>query len=554
MSPWALWLCVILLIGSGVASDVPFVFDETTTSVASYNSDQIEQAHILSPDLAGVPIVYSPPDSEILAFPVTGGGSTLEGTTDKKVGELKDSLSARVEPDNSVVRHEAVVLAAKYPGDRTIDQISSIYNYLKNGADSKNGWSYVADTRGIDNFMYANETLEIGKEAGCVGAGDCDDFAILMSALVESVGGTTRIILARNNTTGGHAYTEVYLGRINETNNQVEDIISWLKEKFDTDKIYTHIDTDTKDVWLNLDWGPDEKGNMHPGGPFYQGDKHIVLCIRDKYGKTPLKMPEISNKPVPSSAPETDLSAKKDLQRSKDIASLLVPFDGISGMEIILDISPYSTEYIPGAISIPYTKFLGQGSILKPVSEMAAVLGKAGISQDDAVLIYGECQPCGGGPSAATYVYWIMLYLGHKNVKLLDGGIDDWMAAQRPTVTQPASLPSQSYTPAIKANLLATYEFVHSGTPQIIDARTAPEYEAGSIPGSVNIPYDRVLDGKRIKDKEELKDLFSSLDKNRSVVVYTNTGLKASMIWLALTLLDYDARIYTWQDWAEHQP
>ena len=124
----------------------------------------------------------------------------------------------------------------------------------------------------------------------------------------------------------------------------------------------------------------------------------------------------------------------------------------------------------------------------------------------------------------------------------------------RPTVTHPASLPSQSYTPAIKADLLATYEFVHSGTPQIIDARTATEYDAGSIPGSVNIPYDRVLDGKRIKDKEELEDLFSSLDKNRPVVVYTNTGVKASMIWLALNLLDYDARIYSWQDWQANLP
>jgi len=287
---------MLISIGLGVAVDVPFVFDETSADVASYTSAQFEQARTSSPDLAGVPIVSSPSDTEILAFPVTGGGSTPEGTTDKKVGELKDSLSARVEPDNSVVRHEAVVLAAKYPGDRTIDQISSIYSYLKNGADSKKGWSYVADTRGIDNFMYANETLEIGKDAGCVGAGDCDDFAILMSALIESIGGTTRIILARNNSLGGHAYTEVYLGNLNEPNNQIEGIIDWLKEKFDTDRIYTHIDTDKKDVWLNLDWGPDERGNTHPGGPFYQGDKHVVLCIRDTFVKTQLKLPEISNK------------------------------------------------------------------------------------------------------------------------------------------------------------------------------------------------------------------------------------------------------------------
>ena len=216
----ALWLCAVLLVGSTVALDVPFVFDETSADVASYTSAQLEQARTSSPDLAGVPIVSSPSDSEILAFPVTGGGSTPEGEMENNVGELKKAYDARVEPDNARVNREAVLLAAKYPGDRTIDQISSIYSYLKNGADSKNGWSYVADTRGIDNFRYANETLEIGKETECVGAGDCDDFAILMSALIESIGGTTRIILARNNTTGGHAYTEVYLGNLNEQNSR----------------------------------------------------------------------------------------------------------------------------------------------------------------------------------------------------------------------------------------------------------------------------------------------------------------------------------------------
>jgi len=241
-------------------------------------------------------------------------------------------------------------------------------------------------------------------------------------------------------------------------------------------------------------------------------------------------------------------------ERSDSFAFVLAPLERVNDSQIILDISPSSAEYLPGAISIPYTEFLGPGGTLKSVSEMAAVLGEAGISQDDSVLIYGECQPCGGGPSAATYVYWIMKYLGHENVSLLDGGIDDWVAALQPTVSAPVSLPSQSYAPTIKADLLATYEFVQSGHPQIIDARSAAEYEAGSIPGSFNIPYDLILDGKRIKDEAALEQLFSSLEKDRPVVVYTNTGVKASMIWLALDLLGYDARIYTWQDWQAKLP
>ena len=293
MAHGAIWLCIVLLVGSGSAADVPFVFDQSTSDVAGYTSAQIEQDHTTSPDLAGVPIVSSPSDSESLEIPITGGGSG-SGTQEKNIGELKRTLDARVEPDNPRVRDEAVVLALKYPGEKTIDQIVSIYDYLKNGDESKKGWGYVSDPRGIDDFMFANQTLRNGERANCVGGGDCDDFAILMSALVESIGGTTRIILARNNSTGGHAYTEVYLGRINnsDSGDQVEAIVGWLKEKLDADKIYTHIDTDTKDVWLNLDWGPDEKGSAHPGGPFYQGDKHIVLCIRDAFSRTPLRLPE----------------------------------------------------------------------------------------------------------------------------------------------------------------------------------------------------------------------------------------------------------------------
>ena len=234
--------------------------------------------------------------------------------------------------------------------------------------------------------------------------------------------------------------------------------------------------------------------------------------------------------------------------------SILVPLDNIDDSEIILDISPDPAEYIPGAIGIPYTDFLLPGGALKTVSEMSEVLGKAGISERDSVLIYGECQPCGGGPSAATYVYWILKYLGHEDVKLLDGSIDDWVTAGRPTASSPSYLPSENYTPTLNSGLLASYEYVRSGSAQVIDARTATEFEAGSIPGSINMPYDRVLDGKRIKDEAALRDLFSSLDRNKPIVVYTNTGIKASMIWLALTLLDYDARVYSWMDWKANLP
>ena len=261
------------------------------------------------------------------------------------------------------------------------------------------------------------------------------------------------------------------------------------------------------------------------------------------------------NNPSLQAKNANNLTAKHAVsQRSSSFAFMLASFDSINDSDIILDISPNATEYIPGAINIPYTQFVENGGVLKSVSKLARILGDAGISPNDAIKITGECQPCGGGPSAAEFAYAVMKYLGHKNVKVLDGGIDDWVAQGRPTVPKPVVLPPKDYIAAINADLMATYEFVHSGIPQIIDARTALEFDAGAIPGAINIPYDRVLDAKKLKEEADLKELFSTIEKDKPVVVYTNTGVKASMVWFALGLLGYDARIYTWLDWMANKP
>ncbi|MCX6678344.1 MAG: hypothetical protein NTU95_10455 [Methanothrix sp.] len=203
----ALLIGIVLLTASGLAADVPFVFDERTIGVANYTSAQLEQARISSPDLSGVPAISTPPDNQSLEFPAMGGGNISVGTTEKNVGELKRIVNSRVEPNN--VHEQAIGIAGKYSGDYTIEQVSAIYS------DLKDDWHYVPDPRGMDYFSYANASLKVGEKSNCIGAGDCDDFAILMSALIESIRGTTRIILARNNTTGGHAFTEVYVGQLN---------------------------------------------------------------------------------------------------------------------------------------------------------------------------------------------------------------------------------------------------------------------------------------------------------------------------------------------------
>ncbi len=237
-----------------------------------------------------------------------------------------------------------------------------------------------------------------------------------------------------------------------------------------------------------------------------------------------------------------------------NFARALVSPENVSTKDIVLDISPSATKYMEGAVNINYEGFMGEGGQLKFAAEIATLLGEAGISQNDSLVIAGECLPCGGGPSPAIFSYWLLKYLGHEKVRVLDGNIDDWAAAGRNISNKSATRPKTEYVPQIKPELLATYEFVVNGGAQIVDARSARDYGMGSIPGSVNIPYENVLVNERIKPEKDLQKVLAKLEKDRPVVVYTNVGVEASLVWFALTLSGYDARLYSWRDWLENQP
>ena len=97
-------------------------------------------------------------------------------------------------------------------------------------------------------------------------SGDCDDFAILIAALIESIGGRTRISFAYNTTTGkAHAFTEVYVTTDPE---YFQDIVNIICENYWPNEFSIHYTIDTEGhYWLNLDWF----GNpQHPGGEYYE--------------------------------------------------------------------------------------------------------------------------------------------------------------------------------------------------------------------------------------------------------------------------------------------
>jgi thiosulfate/3-mercaptopyruvate sulfurtransferase len=111
--------------------------------------------------------------------------------------------------------------------------------------------------------------------------------------------------------------------------------------------------------------------------------------------------------------PRKIVEENTSIVRSANAKGLLVPIDEVTGSQVLLDISENATEHITGSIAIPYTNFLN-GTNVRSEAELAKMLGDAGISQGDLVIIYGECMPCGGGPAPAAFVYWIMRSLGQE--------------------------------------------------------------------------------------------------------------------------------------------
>jgi len=117
-------------------------------------------------------------------------------------------------------------------------------------------WTYVDDPSGDDYFSPASRTIALGFK------GDCDDFAIVVAAMIESIGGSARIVTAQNGTYG-HAYPEVYVG---DTLEEFEAAAAYIRKRYHVTDVGCHITTgeDGPRYWLNLDWW-----SSHPGGKFY---------------------------------------------------------------------------------------------------------------------------------------------------------------------------------------------------------------------------------------------------------------------------------------------
>jgi thiosulfate/3-mercaptopyruvate sulfurtransferase len=222
----------------------------------------------------------------------------------------------------------------------------------------------------------------------------------------------------------------------------------------------------------------------------------------------------------------------------------------------------YKRGHIPGARFLATGRFIENagkiGSELPSETVLARTFSDLGVTPRSRVVLYATAWM----PNAAR-AYFTLDYLGlADNAALLDGGIEQWVAEDRPVTSQvPAFAPSvvtPRPRPGVRATLAEVARAMETpGALRIVDSRPARRFQAGHLPGAANLYWQDTLAGDEhptFLPPERLKALLASrgLDRPGKVVTYCEVGLQASHGYFLLKYLGWDPAMYdgSYQEWS----
>jgi thiosulfate/3-mercaptopyruvate sulfurtransferase len=190
---------------------------------------------------------------------------------------------------------------------------------------------------------------------------------------------------------------------------------------------------------------------------------------------------------------------------------------------------------------------------------VAWIFSALGVHGDDTVVFYED-----DSGMRATRGAWALEYVGHSDVRILDGGLKN--AGESLVVTPPSITPSNFQgTPRESAVAPYTYIVERLGSPdmQVFDVRTDEEYygervrarHAGAVPGAIHREWVYNLDARgAFKSATELRAEFEALglDSEREIIPYCQGGYRSANAYMALRIAGYPrVRNYlgSWAEW-----
>lgn len=230
------------------------------------------------------------------------------------------------------------------------------------------------------------------------------------------------------------------------------------------------------------------------------------------------------------------------------------------------NLKDYLKGHIPGAISLgKRCKSALRDSTsraFRDISKYERLLGKVGIGNDTNVVLYhGNLKTL----TDATVAFWILEYIGHDKVYLLNGGLEAWRKAgyrldstpvrKDPTTFKAKVIPSR-YSATAEVLQIAQGEVENI---QLVDSRTTAEYlgkdiraiRGGYVPNTtLNVSHlDTLAQAKDQKtgkmvptgylDPDMAEKAFGSLSRDQRAVAYCQTGTRSTLTYLQLRLMGF---------------
>ncbi len=241
-------------------------------------------------------------------------------------------------------------------------------------------------------------------------------------------------------------------------------------------------------------------------------------------------------------------------------SSWFMPSSGRSGRE------EYLQSHIPGARFLDIDELSDHANpaphMLPGAAEFGRALERIGVGRDDRIVVYDN------SPIRTAARGWFTLrHFGARQVAILDGGFQKWVAERRPTESGQRNERPSSFEPIERDEVVTKRELLNGEFHSpLLDARGQGRFEGteadprpgvapGHIPGARNLPFGKLYEENGcFKSPEDLRRLFdeAGVDPSRPFIASCGSGVTASSLIFAAHLLGSDAaRLYdgSWSEW-----
>ncbi|MFK4836192.1 sulfurtransferase [Microbacterium sp. ZW T2_14] len=226
----------------------------------------------------------------------------------------------------------------------------------------------------------------------------------------------------------------------------------------------------------------------------------------------------------------------------------------------------HADGHIPGAVYVDMETELSRHGRpedgrhpLPAIDDLQTAARRWGIHDGDTVVIYDDDRSLG-----ASRAWWLLTRTGVGDVRLLDGGLQAWIAAglpleSGPVVPEPGDV---ALTPISEPVLSIDEAAELAASGVLIDVRAAQRYRgevepvdpiAGHIPGAANLPTGAYMDGERFRDAASLRELFGEVGIADGVAAaaYCGSGVTAAQAVFAAERAGLRLGIYpgSWSQW-----